>query len=246
MPDDGFKFFDEIDSTNSYCIREAAELASGTVVVADRQTAGKGRMGRTWQSPPGVNLYASIILKPPFMNMGITLFPQVAALAVYNTVREYGVDQAWIKWPNDIHVNVAKLAGVLSENRVTNNVTEAVVVGIGVNVNMAAADMADIGRPATSILVETGRRIDRDDFLVSVFKVFNRLYASVQNHGFSQLHSEWKGASRLLDRRVRLLTTDKEVHGVVTDFGRDGSIEMRLHTGETTVYYSGDVSLVLE
>ena len=236
-------YFIRLDSTNLYCLREAARLPAGTIVVADAQTAGRGRQGRAWQSPPGVNLYTSILLKPPYLNARVELFPPLAALAIWRAVRDHGAGDAWIKWPNDVYAGDRKLAGVLAESQVQQGQVTATVVGMGVNLNLAAEDAARIGAPATSLLLETGKRVDRARFLEVLYGYFNSYYRSAQQFGFGTLHAEWRGASRLLGRAVTLTRGDERLVGVVEDLDADGALCLRLPTGPLLRLHAGDVSL---
>jgi len=244
-PDDGIIYLAEVDSTNSYCMREVASLASGTFVVADSQTAGRGRLGRAWHSPPGCNLYVSIILKPPFQRLNPAVLPQTASLAAYNTVRDYGVQDVWIKWPNDVYVGDRKLAGVLTESRVVAGVVEAVVTGIGINLNMSPAELAVIDKPATALGAQLGRDIDRDDCLQRLAGYFNAACVTCQNHGFEQIYAEWRDASALVGRRVSITGAVTSVTGTVRDFAKDGSIVIVDETGALQTVRSGDLTLIL-
>ena len=244
-PDDGIIYLAEVDSTNSYCMREAASLASGTFVVADSQAAGRGRLGRTWHSPPGCNLYVSIILKPPFQRLDPAVLPQTASLAAYNTVQDYGIQDVWIKWPNDVYAGDCKLAGVLTESRIVAGVVEAVVTGIGINLNMSAAELAVIDKPATAVGAQLGRDIDRDDCLQRLAGYFNAACATCQSHGFEQIYAEWRDASGLVGRRVSITGAMSSVTGIVREFAIDGSIVIVDETGTPQTVRSGDLTLTL-
>jgi BirA family biotin operon repressor/biotin-[acetyl-CoA-carboxylase] ligase len=244
-PDDGIIYLAEVDSTNSYCMREAASLASGTFVVADSQTAGRGRLGRAWHSPPGCNLYVSIILKPPFQRLDPAVLPQIASLAAYNTVQDYGVQGVWIKWPNDVYAGDRKLAGVLTESRIVAGAVEAVVTGIGINLNMSPAELAVIDKPATAVGAHLDRDIDRDDCLQRLAGYFNAACATCQSHGFEQIYAEWCDASGLVGRRVSINGAMASVTGIVREFAIDGSIVIVDETGVPQTVRSGDLTLIL-
>lgn len=243
--DKGIIYLAEVDSTNSYCMRETASLASGTFVVADSQTAGRGRLGRAWHSPPGCNLYVSIILKPPFQRLDPAVLPQIASLAAYNTVRDYGVQNVWIKWPNDVYVGDCKLAGVLAESRVAAGLIEAVVTGIGINLNMSPAELAVIDKPATAVGAQLDRDIDRDDCLQRLAGYFNAACATCQSHGFEQIYGEWRDASGLIGCRVSITGAVASIAGTVRDFAVDGSIVIVDETGASQTVRSGDLTLTL-
>jgi len=243
VPD--IRWLDSVDSTNRYLLDAAAHLPSGTIVAADTQTAGRGRQGRRWSSPPGVNLYTSILLKPPAATAPAAILTQAASLAIRDTVRAAGVPQAWIKWPNDVLVEQRKLAGVLTECRLAGGHPEALVIGMGVNLNMSTAALAAIGQPATSLAVETGQPVNREAFCQ---QLHTRLLANLEElatAGTTALHARWVAASRLPGQLVTLVLPGGDVCGTVTDFGYDGSLFLRLADGSTRAYHAGEVSLRL-
>lgn len=245
MTDDGIIYLDEVDSTNSYCMRSYEDLSIGTIVVADSQTAGRGRLGRVWHSPPGCNLYASIILKPPFWRLDPALLPHIASLAVYNMVCDFGVENAWIKWPNDVYAGGRKLAGVLTESRIVNGAVQAVVTGIGINLNMPAAALAELDKPATSIAIEAGRDIARDACVKALFGYFETYCSTCQAHGFEQIYPAWREVSALVGRQVSIAGGDRTVVGQVRDLQNDGSILIEEADGRRSSVRSGDLSLTL-
>jgi len=217
-------------------------LVSGTVVVADQQSAGRGRQGRQWQSPPGMNLHATVLLKPPLPGP-VEALPRVAALAIHAAVLAAEAADAWVKWPNDVLVGDRKLAGVLCETRWQGSEPQAVVVGMGVNLNMPPELLAVIDRPATSLLVVTGQRVERGVFLRLLLDHFNHLLARAHRCGMDDLLPDWRAASRLPGRVVRLLQGDRVHHGRVAELARDGSLVLRLADGSLQAFHAGEVSL---
>ena len=160
------RFLKDVDSTNT----EAFELGhrgepEGTVVVAERQRKGKGRIGRHWVSPPGVNLYTSILLRPRVLPMDAQKLTLLAAVAVAETVSGFLGRRASVKWPNDILAGSRKLAGILLEMESEADRVKFVVVGIGVNINMPPGLVDPALRPpVTSIMEETGLKVSRAEF----------------------------------------------------------------------------------
>ena len=234
-----------VDSTNAYCLREAGDLDHFTVVSAEVQTAGRGRRGRSWHSPEGRNIYCSILMKPPFPAANVRLFGQLAVLGVFDVLVESGLNDSWINWPNDVFVGKRKIAGVLCENHMIANRIAASVVGIGVNLNMTAAEAEQIDQPATSVFMETGTAVDRDAFLIAVCKRFGELCLAADTQALDGLLERWRQASRLPGRDVRI-TEDGEVKtGRVTGLEPDGRITVELENGDTVFYRDADVSLEL-
>lgn len=246
MNDPAIVHLPEVDSTNLYCLREADRLASGTLVVADRQTAGRGRRGRTWYSPPGGNLYATWLLKPPFAALEPALLPQVAALSVQQAVVHFGIAAAWIKWPNDVYAGAGKLAGILAENRLRGTVVTAIALGVGVNLNMSLEELAGIGQPAASIAATTGREVCRDAFVDTLASYFNLNFTTACRFGFARLYPAWRAASGLLGRRVELRGEGFSCHALVEDLEVTGGLRLRLDDGSIRQVLSGDISLRLE
>ena len=149
---------DTVDSTNAYAKLHQTELADGTLVVADTQSAGRGRLGRSWVSPPGKNFYGTLLLRKLANPFDGTMVISLAALAA---LRELAPElPVWLKWPNDLYVGAGKLAGVLSEAAAQPSGPPAVIAGMGVNLNLTAEELAAIDRPAASVLAASGREIN--------------------------------------------------------------------------------------
>ncbi len=237
--------FPEIDSTNLHARREIAVLASGTVIVADRQSQGRGRHGRSWHSPPGGNLYASLILKSHACALDFTLVPRLMALAIHAAVNEIGVNNCWIKWPNDIMVADRKLAGLLCEQTSLPHGEETLIVGFGVNLNLTAEQMTAIDQPATSVFSETQTTICPLEFLQQILAFFDEFgYLAAQDDGEEEIQRRWKQSSRLLGKTVRLHDLhDGDIVGTVIDLEKDGSLVIVLPSGKQQRFISGTVSL---
>lgn len=153
---------DEVDSTNAYAARQLGDLQHGTFIVADRQSAGRGRNGRCWESPPSGNVYMSCVVKafPPVLASALPgVLTLTMALAACDAIEREGVAPT-LKWPNDVLVDGRKVAGILAQATYEGPQATAAIVGVGVNVNMTAAELAAIDRPATSLAVCTGRSLD--------------------------------------------------------------------------------------
>lgn len=233
-----------VDSTNLFCKREFAQLPDGVLVMAVEQTRGRGRLGRRWYSPTD-NLYASLVLKPRSVGEGTVLFlPHIAALAAFEVLRESGCNETWIKWPNDLYINDKKIGGVLGEGVFKGGELVGLVLGVGINLNMGRAELALVDKPATSVLVEKGTRVEVEDFATEFYERFHTLYRTAQRSGFKKVRLCWRSAaSRLLNQVVSIGSPGEEVLGKVTDYGKDFSLVVET-TGRTKrTFYSGDVSL---
>ena len=235
------EYFDQLDSTNAYCLRDAEDLADGTLVVALEQTAGRGRCGRKWVSPPSQNFYGSLIIKPPFGKTRIEHLPQLAGLAVTDVLPKFGLDTGWIKWPNDVFVGHAKICGVLAECTQDAG-KEVLVIGIGVNLNMPPEQLDAIDRPATSIFRETGQETQLEPFATALYDALLH-WRGIAAEDPSRVYEEWVNRIPLIGREVEVVTPSCNVIGTVKAILADGSIQIVRQDGVVESYVSGDVSL---
>jgi BirA family biotin operon repressor/biotin-[acetyl-CoA-carboxylase] ligase len=236
---------EEVGSTND----EAKALADagaehGEVVVAERQTEGRGRRGRTWISPPRRNVAFSVVLRPdelpPTRAPELTL---VAAVAVCDALRHSGVE-AGIKWPNDLLVKGRKIAGILTELSAEADRVHWVVLGVGVNVNARREDFpAELRGEATSLLLERGQPVPRALFLAACLTGLEDWYDRHAEEGLEPILAAWKERSVTLGRQVSVRTDGGEVVGTAEDLDLDGALLVRTAEGLTRVS-SGDVALL--
>lgn len=232
-----------VDSTNAWCQREVSRLPALAVVVAETQTAGRGRLGRPWHSPPGGNLYLSILIRPPTGAAPLAAFPMLAAVATLHAAQAHGVADAWIKWPNDVLVGAdQKLAGVLIELVPLTGGGEAIIVGIGMNLNLDATALAAIDRPATSLAAATGRAADPEDVRETLVEEFLTAYDQAYLSGVAPIHARWAAASRLVGRPITLTTVTGTLTGEVVALNPDASLTLRLPDGSTQQVLAGDVT----
>lgn len=236
---------DKIDSTNAEALRLIASGAQAPLVVlAERQTAGRGRRGREWVSPFAENIYYSMVL--PVMGgaaqlQGLSL---VVGLAVLKVLHTFGVSSAGIKWPNDMVVNNRKIAGVLLE--LVGDISDLchVVIGIGVNVNMLEVD-SDIGQPWTSMAIETGGLVDRNVFVRALSIQLSEYLQRHHKFGFAACIAEWDRYDICAGRSVKLTTAVSEVHGIACGVDDSGGLVV-LVDGVRKVFSGGEVSLRLK
>jgi BirA family transcriptional regulator, biotin operon repressor / biotin---[acetyl-CoA-carboxylase] ligase len=230
----------ETGSTNADLLGEASRgLEEGTVLVAGSQTAGRGRMGRQWVSPPGAALTFSVLLRPaavPQASRGWV--PLLAGVAVALAIREETGVEASLKWPNDVQVNGAKLAGILAEQA-----GGAIVVGIGLNVS-AGRDELPVAT-ATSLAIEGAPRVAADRLLVGILGELRRWYLAwagrLGDAGGSGLHAEYQRLCVTLGREVRVtLPGDRTVTGLASEVDRTGRLVVRSAAGPVPVS-AGDV-----
>ena len=207
----------EVDSTQSHAFALATEGApDGTVVVADVQTAGRGRRGRAWRAEPGTSLLASVLLRPRLPVGALPLLSLTAAVAVAETLADLDV-AARIKWPNDVLARGRKIAGILLESRL--GAETVVAVGIGVNLRQRAFP-ADLVARATSVLVETGRAPEVEEFLGGLCARFSGWRERLERDGFAPVRERWRSMTETLGAAVVI----DGLAGTALDLDADGAL----------------------
>lgn len=236
-------FFPTTDSTNSRAVHLAEEGAPhGTVVCADGQTGGRGRFGRRWESPPGLNLYVSLILRPPVEPRHAPRLTLVTAVALASAVEEFVGAPAALKWPNDLYLGGRKAAGILAEMSADADRVRHVVVGVGLNVNAERSDFPEeLVEKATSLKLAAGTPFRRVEVLARFLARFSEAYATFLSGGLGALLPEWNGRCLLAGRRVLLRRRDGEVRGTALRVDEGGALLFRpdgsrgadrIHSGE--------------
>jgi BirA family biotin operon repressor/biotin-[acetyl-CoA-carboxylase] ligase len=229
--------FAELDSTNRYLVDEARRGApEGLVVVADHQTAGRGRLDRTWEAPPGSSLLVSVLLRPPLAGEHAHLVVMAAALALADGVLTVAGFAPELKWPNDLVVGDRKLAGLLAEREPgTGDPHPAVVVGAGVNVQWSAFP-PELVATATACNIEAGRDVDRDALLDHYLaELGTRLDA------LADVPVEYRARLATLGRRVRVEQAGDAIVGTAVDVGDVGDLVVRDDDAVDHVVTIGDV-----
>ena len=198
--------------------------ADGTVVVADTQTAGRGRRGRVWHDAPGDSLLMSIVIRSPLSVSDLPKLSLAAAVAVAEAIDLTTDLEARLKWPNDVLVNGRKLAGILLESRI---VAEPIVVaGIGVNLRQRTFP-AELAETATSVDLEGGRAVGREELLEAVLAAFERRRRGLESEGFAAIRARWLALADTIGRAV----TVGEHAGIAVDLAEDGALVLRHGAG---------------
>jgi BirA family biotin operon repressor/biotin-[acetyl-CoA-carboxylase] ligase len=238
-------FVRSADSTNDVAMERALRGdPHGTVVMADEQRRGKGRLGRTWVSPPDANIYMSVILRPEMSTGDAGLLTVMAAVASASSLRDMTGLEVRIKWPNDIEASGRKLGGILTEMRSEPDRIICAVVGIGINVNMRMDDFPEALRDAaTSLYQETGRVWARTDVAVHLLDGLHGEIVSLRKHGRRALLDRWRGLSSTLGKKVSVETPTGTIAGTALDIDDRGFLLVRTTGGVETVS-SGDVTLL--
>ena len=237
-------YYDELASTNLQAKLDAENGAGeGTLIVADMQTAGRGRKGKGWSSPAGTNVYFTLILKPDYDVEQASMVTLVMGMAVAEGIRATcGVD-ARIKWPNDIVAGGRKLCGMLAEMSVEREFIHYVVVGVGINVKEQVFP-EEIADTATSLWQECGRKVSRGQLIVNVMKAFEARYkVFCGSRSLSGLVEGYKGMLVNKNREVRVLDPKGEFRGVSRGINEKGELLVELEDGSVTAVYAGEVSV---
>ena len=235
----------ELPSTNrtAHALAQAG-APEGTVVFAEAQTRGQGRMGRRWVSPAGRNLYASFILRPRLEPADSARTTLLAAVAVADALGERVPCRPRIKWPNDVLLRGRKAAGILSELACEPGRTLFVVVGVGVNLNFPRALMPpDIREGATSVMEESGAPVVRAEAARSLVRCMEKRYIEFEERGFASIARSWNDYARMEGAQVRVRTPDGEFAGRVRGLDGDGFLVLEDRGGRPRRVTSGDVVL---
>ncbi len=235
--------FDTVGSTQDEAHARALQgEPEGSIFIAESQTRGRGRHGRSWHCPPGKNILVSILLRPSIAPKDAPLLTFAAAVGICEAAAESASLRARIKWPNDITISGKKLAGILTETYTSGERIDHAVVGIGFNVNMAAADWPeDLANTATSLYAETGREHDRTAVLIRILRGVDRWYARFLRDGGPPVLAAWRGLSDTLGRNVRVVTAQGVIEGRAEDVDESGALRLRDFGGRDAVVTSGEV-----
>lgn len=232
-------YYSSVTSTNDLAKQEAQKgAAEGTVVIADEQVAGKGRLRRVWLSPKG-SIALSVILYPGVAHLSPLIM--VASLAVAHGIEAVTDLKAQLKWPNDVMVNGRKVCGILIENSVRGNIVEYAVIGIGINVNLRLADFPGIQSTATSLSDELGKDVSRLDVTRGLLAEIEKLYLALS--AGESVYREWRNRLVTLGRKVHVKSGRTDYEGIAESAASDGSLLLRQPDGSLTKIVAGDVTL---
>jgi BirA family biotin operon repressor/biotin-[acetyl-CoA-carboxylase] ligase len=217
----------------------------GTLVVAEEQTHGRGRLQRPWASAPRHGLYLSLILRGPFPFERAPQATMVAALSLTRMIRSQWGLHAGTKWPNDVLIQGKKVAGILTEAKSDPDQVHFLVLGIGINVNHRGEDLQGPFRyPATSLAMELGYTLKRLELLAFFLDALERDYKEWIKGGFEAFSREWESTSWILNKTVTLQCNDGPVTGQVVGFSSEGALRLLQHDGLERVIWAGDVERV--
>ena len=228
--------FDELDSTNTYLKKNWESLPPDTVVVANKQTAGRGRYNRVWVSQEG-GLYFSVLLQPTRQDF-LPNLTQLMALCICQTLETAGLNPQ-LKWPNDVLINGQKICGILSEAVVKGSCIGAVVLGVGLNLSQEGLQQID--QPATS-LKKLGINTEKEVLLQQILEYFWKGYSLLCESGFQTIRTAYKERSGFLGKEISVTNNDKTIFGLAEDISARGTLLLRTEKGLEEIYI-GDVKV---
>ena len=235
--------FESIDSTNA-CAKTLAETGTpvGTVVVADFQTAGRGRLGRTWKSDPGANLLFSLVLRPSLKKESAGILTFFSAVFIARGLERITGTGLECKWPNDILLNGKKCCGILLENSFLQDRFDYSVIGIGINVNQASFgdDLAD---RATSLFKELGHTFDRTSVLLELLREADGLLPTMERGEIPMIMEQWNSRCSMFGKPVVIAHGEERITGKAVRLDENGGLVVQTATGQST-FYAGDVTLL--
>lgn len=237
-------FRETVKSTNVL----AKELAltgapDGTIVLAEEQTAGKGRMGRRWISPGYKDILCSLLLRPSLPVNQVFVLTMILAVAVIDGIRAKSNLNVMIKWPNDLYIDRNKLGGILTEFSQKHGLLEYVILGLGLNVNSMPEEEQGLPNPAASILKETGGMVSRNELVTEILTRFDGYYRDVLTGRIEYLNERWNALSLVLGQEVYIESQGEEVEGTALRIDQEGAMIIRRIDGREQRILSGDVSL---
>ncbi len=239
------RVFQETGSTNDVVEKLARDgVKEGVAVFAESQTKGRGRLGRKWISPPGKGLWFSVLLRPDLQPQAATQLTVAAATALTRAIREQTNLTPKIKWPNDILIGGKKVAGVLTELGAELDHIKYIILGIGVDVNLDAADLPEELRDvATSLKIETGHSVSRAELAAAILRELDKDYERICNRQFSKVSEEWESQCATLSHNVSIKVGERTIRGQAEALDEDGALLVRTEHGRLERVIGGDVTL---
>jgi BirA family biotin operon repressor/biotin-[acetyl-CoA-carboxylase] ligase len=235
------EYYDELPSTNQRAKELLAVVDEGTVVLAETQTAGRGRLGRSWFSPPGTGIWLSIILRPPFSPLELPKLNLLAVVALSRAVKAVLGFRPLVKWPNDLYYQDRKLSGILTDVSGEWGRLEHVILGVGINVNQRLNDFPpELRTKAGSLRMAAGRNVDRKDLLRGYLQCFEEEYFYALEHGFDRSLDYCRQYTATLGRAVEVDDGKKVYRGEAVAIADDGALIID-HDGQQTRVIAGDV-----
>lgn len=223
---ESINYFKEINSTNTYCKENFHILTDKTLIIAEKQTNGKGKNNRNWHSPKG-GLYFSILLKNKNLSLeNSSLLPLLTSVAIFNSLKEFNIKSS-IKWPNDILIDKKKLSGILVESKISSKGFSYIVIGVGINVNsLLSSNEKDLNLIFTSLKEKFNKDFSLETLLASIINNFSLLFDELTNFGFKKILSIYKENCYLINKEVTLFNNNEEKLVKVLDINEVGALKV--------------------
>jgi BirA family biotin operon repressor/biotin-[acetyl-CoA-carboxylase] ligase len=236
-------YFQTLDSTNSKAYQLALNGAEeGEVVISESQEKGRGRLGRQWFSPPFLNLYLSVILRPKISPHQASLNTLMAAVATADAIQKFSGLRPLIKWPNDILLRDRKVAGLLNEVHSETDRIHFVILGIGVNLNMDEKMFSkEIRTVATSLKIEMGQTVSRKIFLQFFLQEMEKWYSTFLEGGSAVILKAWRDRAHIQGRQVKVTSFGEAIAGIAIDVDSDGALILETEDGRQKRVVAGDI-----
>jgi BirA family biotin operon repressor/biotin-[acetyl-CoA-carboxylase] ligase len=236
-------YFQTLDSTNSKAYQLALNGAEeGEVVISESQEKGRGRLGRQWFSPPFLNLYLSVILRPKISPHQASLNTLMAAVATADAIQKFSGLLPLIKWPNDILLRDRKVAGLLNEIHSETDRVHFVILGIGVNLNLDERMFSkEIRTVATSLKIEMGQTVSRKAFLQILLQELEGWYSIFLEEGSAIILKAWRDRAHIRGRQVKVTSFGKKITGMAIDVDSDGALILETEDGKRKRVVAGDI-----
>jgi BirA family biotin operon repressor/biotin-[acetyl-CoA-carboxylase] ligase len=216
----------------------------GTLVIADEQTAGRGRLDRSWHSPKGTGIWMSLILRPAIPPQQAPQLTLLVAVAVTQAIQEVTGLVPGIKWPNDILLNGKKAVGILTEMQADPDQVRSVIVGMGINVNQTLEHFPpELASIATSLALEVGKPVNRAQLIQAILSKLETLYDQYLQHGFLPIKWLWEGYAVTIGKEIVVRTLSGSLHGVALGITDTGTLKLRTADGEIHYIHSADIEL---
>lgn len=236
--------FDEIPSTNSYALENIKDLNDKSVIFAQKQTCARGRFNRKWVSDNCENLYFSIVLKPDKnlqTKLPLANLTQYMSVIICEVLELYKV-KPQIKWPNDVLIDGKKIAGILAESSIKGGELNGIVIGVGINLNSTPQELLKIDQKATSLNLETNKKIDKELFLREIIDKFFEKYEKFLSIGFEMIKNDYTQKCSFLGSKIKIKEFDSSFDAIAKNILDDGTLCVKLND-QTKTLKTGDILL---
>ncbi|VEF47991.1 bifunctional protein BirA [Bacillus freudenreichii] len=236
-------YFDSLESTQKAAYQLAYDGApEGTLVIAEEQTLGRGRLGRAWHSASGKGIWMSIIVRPDLPPQKAPQFTLITAVAVARAIEEVTEITPEIKWPNDLLIKGKKVVGILTELQAEADKISSLIIGIGMNVNHASDDFpVEVKKIASSLFIEKGEKISRAALIQSFLKNFEKYYSIYVSEGFLPIRILWESYAISIGKQIKATTVTGEIVGVAVGISNEGVLKIEDEKGVIHNIYSADI-----